>query len=1482
MLKKIICVYYILIVLTANISGAAFAAVPEDNCAILDSIEFDGYTWDVGANSGKSPETKPNRRDVLWMQDVDRTVVKDGIISMIPGKDGSVNKKPGFVTQIGGGLHTKDIKYIQMRVRVSDPSLIKMYYISNIGNSCFEEGDAAGNRTLLAQETVPADGEWHIVNMVPTSDVWVNNADHVLSRLWFQAAGAASTNRKAPDLFEIDRIRYMGDGIKYVFEEPVAAWEGNTCRVKLSSFENRTLRNLKLGLAAAAYNGGKLMRIKYTEKYVAGAQTAYEIETVLRNAGANENVKAYLWDMDSLMPLSANPDRGGNAETESHGGADNDKEVKVFLEDEFGEPFNTIGERRLSGWNLDMAGGLINRGDIGTIVEDNSDVLPVILEREFENMTYGEAFMDIRLKFQTNTDGAEWVLRCDDKKIMGFALADGNIELFTPQGTVTALKNYKYNDYYYIKFDFDVDKQTVKGVYIDGKCVAENIPFVTPVSKINNFVMRTYDETKGRFMVDMMRIYRGYKVFEQFRQTSVALSEDWENVTGVTKVAGNKLDFRGNQKIRKSYTRETRKTASDFYILMPKSRNGLEVSINDGEKKIAGISTTDKGFAYFTGKGAPTEFYEQFENVMYNFKLVTDFESHTMDLYMNNRLMQSGIPLAADAKGTDNITVSDTVSGESIYFTAVTVYPVIEYDDYCPEPQAPPKDDIDIIMQMCPMWSEGYHFGYDHLNASPSRKPLLGFYDESDPEASDWTIKFMVEHGIDVRTSIWYRNGGINAPLREYTHTPQYKTMQNAKYADKMQWFILWDNSSDLGLGSADKNLDAFLKYVAPFWIEYYFKDPNYYKINGRPVIGAYYFWTIQGDFTQDTRAGLDKFRQLCVDSGVGEPLFWLDRNSDAADSETHFKQMDKWGVNLQSQYHQEGKYIEGTKNALLKAKEYVVKNNLSFQTVPVVSPGFDDYAWGRSTGRVWDNDMLREMFEYIRDEYFEGLPTPTGRKMMLLATWDEYAEGHIFSPTASNGFGYLDVLRDVFAGGEHTDILPTEHQYDRFNNRYPSWRKLPYTWEKQVTKDIPKDSYVKMSWDFNTDGDFGGWEAESGYSAAEVKDGYLKCTSSGGTGKLTQNIDIPECEDILQIRIKYKNMGSAYNANLYYTNQFITSIPNRRSMQDHIKPNSEGELVFTPEKYPFDWKGRINKLQLQLAPFENGEELYIDSIEVYAKHKNESKMRLNLNDCVSETDGVVIDDENAMIPVRDVAWAMKFDDKVHYEAETDTIKYRSYSDDITVVMPAGGGTFTIDGKEYPSEGYYSCEDGVCRVTPLWAAEVLGKDAFYDSASNTFYIKEKSVFVPQRSIEERELVYSADFDSGNDGFNPGQYTSGTVENGVFKLKTMKGDPQFINHTIGEKGIDCADAKVFAIKTTVEKECMIKVYFSTTKSPAVAEYNSFYFYVPVSAEPQVFSIDVSDRANWEGTLTYLRIDAEYETENSFDIDWIRFYGDFPEE
>ena len=61
------------------------------------------------------------------------------------------------------------------------------------------------------------------------------------------------------------------------------------------------------------------------------------------------------------------------------------------------------------------------------------------------------------------------------------------------------------------------------------------------------------------------------------------------------------------------------------------------------------------------------------------------------------------------------------------------------------------------------------------------------------------------------------------------------------------------------------------------------------------------------------------------------------------------------------------------------------------------------------------------------------------GRRMILLANWNEFGEGHFMLPTESARFGYLDALREVFTeGGAHEDLTPTELQKKRFNVLYP------------------------------------------------------------------------------------------------------------------------------------------------------------------------------------------------------------------------------------------------------------------------------------------------------------------------------------------------------------------------------------------------------------------------------------------------------------
>jgi len=61
------------------------------------------------------------------------------------------------------------------------------------------------------------------------------------------------------------------------------------------------------------------------------------------------------------------------------------------------------------------------------------------------------------------------------------------------------------------------------------------------------------------------------------------------------------------------------------------------------------------------------------------------------------------------------------------------------------------------------------------------------------------------------------------------------------------------------------------------------------------------------------------------------------------------------------------------------------------------------------------------------------------GRRILMLANWNEFGEGHFLMPSTLAGFGYLDALREVFtAGGLHEDAKPNEQQQRRFGVLYP------------------------------------------------------------------------------------------------------------------------------------------------------------------------------------------------------------------------------------------------------------------------------------------------------------------------------------------------------------------------------------------------------------------------------------------------------------
>ncbi len=56
-----------------------------------------------------------------------------------------------------------------------------------------------------------------------------------------------------------------------------------------------------------------------------------------------------------------------------------------------------------------------------------------------------------------------------------------------------------------------------------------------------------------------------------------------------------------------------------------------------------------------------------------------------------------------------------------------------------------------IGVQVCNLWREGHHIGWDWISGCADRVPIIGLFDEGNPEAADWQIKFLVEPGGDFR-----------------------------------------------------------------------------------------------------------------------------------------------------------------------------------------------------------------------------------------------------------------------------------------------------------------------------------------------------------------------------------------------------------------------------------------------------------------------------------------------------------------------------------------------------------------------------------------------------------------------------------------------------------------------------------------------------------------------------------------------------------
>lgn len=378
--------------------------------------------------------------------------------------------------------------------------------------------------------------------------------------------------------------------------------------------------------------------------------------------------------------------------------------------------------------------------------------------------------------------------------------------------------------------------------------------------------------------------------------------------------------------------------------------------------------------------------------------------------------------------------------------SAVTAAPAA----YVPAPEPVDTGRYLVGAVMCPLWNDGKR--WTKIEPYPDRKPLLGWYDEGDPEVTDWEIKWALDHGISFFLACWYREPGSTAEAVVRPGLDHWiKGLQRSRFHDKFKFAIMWENANKFY--SAPTTEEDFLGKLVPFWIESYFRRADYLLVDGKPVFSIFNPATFVRELGGEAQAAaaLEKMRLACVQAGFpgiyllgqscwGKPLELIKQAA----------QIQRLGLDNSWAYH--WPTFTGAFGGKLKptGAEAIAAQERLWRTQPppnllTLSMGWDEAPWHFKYSKVqWrltpaEFKVLAQKAKAVMDQR-SGVGLES--RLVLLDNWNEFGEGHYILPTQEHGFGYLDAIREVFAPGApaHIDLTPGEIGRGPYDRIYRAW----------------------------------------------------------------------------------------------------------------------------------------------------------------------------------------------------------------------------------------------------------------------------------------------------------------------------------------------------------------------------------------------------------------------------------------------------------
>lgn len=318
----------------------------------------------------------------------------------------------------------------------------------------------------------------------------------------------------------------------------------------------------------------------------------------------------------------------------------------------------------------------------------------------------------------------------------------------------------------------------------------------------------------------------------------------------------------------------------------------------------------------------------------------------------------------------------------------------------------------------------------------------LGYYDLRIPEVMSRQIQLAKMHGISAFCFHFYWFGGkrlLERPIEDFLRNTDHDFKFCLCWANE-NWTRRWDGADHevlIGQSHSAEDDIALIRYM-----QRYFDDPRYVRIDGKPVLTIY-----RPDILPDAKRTVDRWRKEAERAGL--PGLYL-----VATNSFGFGEYEKYGFDAISEFPPHGLNLSKTTRvpclhpdykgniySYAKALEYVLttfkpsKPPQGRVVFPGAMPGWDNTPRRPLNGNVFHGPTPALFYQWLTHSVARVTQNNENERLIFINAWNEWAEGAYLEPDRTFGYSYLAACAAVVADNTEVDAGVTSLFKQQRNN---------------------------------------------------------------------------------------------------------------------------------------------------------------------------------------------------------------------------------------------------------------------------------------------------------------------------------------------------------------------------------------------------------------------------------------------------------------